>query len=61
MKLQRVQTKEKSKVQWILPDEMIAKIRVRAAELGKTQSKFIYDLVEKDLADVVADKVNELA
>ena len=44
--LDRVKTKEKSKVQWILPVEVIEKIRVESARAGKTQSKYIYDILE---------------
>lgn len=45
MRLERVETKDKKKAQYILPFEVIRIIRERAAQEDKTQSKYIADLV----------------
>lgn len=46
--LERVKSGEKVKVMWMLSPEIVTRIRVRSAELGKTQSKFITDLVREE-------------
>lgn len=45
MRLERVETKDKKKAQYILPFEVIRIIRRRAGKHYKTQSKYIADLV----------------
>ena len=45
-----IDSKDKTMVTLYLPTIMATKIRQRSAELGKTQSKYISDLVESDIS-----------
>ena len=49
MRLQRVETTDKKKVQYILSFDTIRIIRERAAQTNKTQSLYIADLVWAEL------------
>ena len=48
--LDRIRSKDKEKVQFYLEPAMIREIRLRSATQNKTQSKYIADLVDSDLA-----------
>ena len=52
--LQRVEDRDKSKLQVVVTDETIKRIKIMAAELYKTQSKFLSDLVDAAWAARVA-------
>ncbi len=51
---------EKSGATFWLPDSMIESIRRHCADIGKTQSKYIHDLVEADLSSLVSVAVSDL-
>ena len=52
--LLRVEERDKSKLQVVVTDETIKRIKIMAAELYKTQSKFLSDLVDAAWAARVA-------
>ena len=43
--LERVEERDKSKMQFVVTDETIKRVKVMSAESYKTQSKWISDLV----------------
>ena len=53
--LDRIRDASKEKVQFYLPKELIRDIKKRAADLYKTQSKYIAGLVEADLVSAAEE------
>jgi len=54
--LDRVRSRDKEKVQFVLEREMIRDIRKASADEYKTQSKFISDLVSEKLTQMASDR-----